>query len=47
MDNGEKAGKHLLMVMDVNENAMDGPMRSMVEDEGVQLLVLEFSYKYW
>ena len=30
-----KAGELLLIVMDVNEHVIDGPLRSMLEDEGV------------
>jgi len=40
-----KAKERLLIVMDANEHAMDGPMSKMLEAEGVELE--EFSHKYY
>ena len=40
-----KAKERLIIVMDANEHAMDGPLRRMLEAEGVELE--EFSHKYY
>ena len=40
-----KNGERLLIVMDANEHTMDGPLRRMLETEGVNLR--EFSHDWW
>ena len=40
-----KDKERLIIVLDANEPTMDGPLRKMLEAEGVGLE--EFSHKYW
>ena len=40
-----KENERLIIIMDESESAIDGPLRKMLEEEGVDLQ--EFSHKYY
>ena len=40
-----KNNEKLIIIMDANESTMDGPLRKMLEEEGVELE--EFSHRYY